>query len=168
MAKIPWVSWVFAFCFGLVIFNGKIILRQFWDPDIAFSQRRFILHMRKKVLTVRAVMHWHRLPRNVVAAPPLETFKVRLDGALSTCQSRGCLCSLRRSWSRWPFNGPFQIKQFYDSMILRNILSMTLKHWLIQNLWSLLRLWYKLSAQNFEVTLSYSFHRAFLYRMTLI
>ena len=27
--------------------------------------------------------HWHRLPRVVVDAPSLQTFKVRLDGALS-------------------------------------------------------------------------------------
>jgi len=26
---------------------------------------------------------WHRLPREVVDAPSLETFKIRLDGALS-------------------------------------------------------------------------------------
>jgi len=29
------------------------------------------------------VKRWHRLPREVVAAPSLETFKARLDGALS-------------------------------------------------------------------------------------
>ena len=29
------------------------------------------------------VKHWHRLPREVVDAPSLETFEVRLDGALS-------------------------------------------------------------------------------------
>ena len=31
----------------------------------------------------RTVKHWHRLLREVVDAPSLETFKVRLDGALS-------------------------------------------------------------------------------------
>jgi len=32
---------------------------------------------------MRVVKYWHRLPREVVDAPYLETFKVRLDGALS-------------------------------------------------------------------------------------
>jgi len=39
--------------------------------------------MRKKFFIVRVVRHWHRLPREAVDAPSLETLKVRLDGALS-------------------------------------------------------------------------------------
>ncbi|KFQ35993.1 hypothetical protein N331_04518, partial [Merops nubicus] len=38
---------------------------------------------RKKFFTVQVVKHWHRLPRKVVDAPPLEMFQVRLDRALS-------------------------------------------------------------------------------------
>jgi len=36
-----------------------------------------------KFFTVRVVKHWNRLPREMIGAPSLETFKVRLDGALS-------------------------------------------------------------------------------------
>ena len=41
------------------------------------------LDIRKKILTVRVVRHWDRLPSEVVDAPSLEAFKARLDGAVS-------------------------------------------------------------------------------------
>ncbi|KFW73535.1 hypothetical protein AS28_12077, partial [Pygoscelis adeliae] len=47
------------------------------------KEGRYRLDIRKKFFTLRVVKHWQRLPREAVDAPSQETFKVRLDGALS-------------------------------------------------------------------------------------
>lgn len=43
----------------------------------------FRLDRRKKLFMMRVKGHWNRLPRGVVSAPSLGTFKVGLEGALS-------------------------------------------------------------------------------------
>ncbi|KFO94655.1 hypothetical protein N320_12186, partial [Buceros rhinoceros silvestris] len=43
------------------------------------KEGRFRLDLRKKFFTLRMVKNWHWLPREVVDAPFLETFQVRLD-----------------------------------------------------------------------------------------
>ena len=42
------------------------------------------MDIRKKFFTVKVMRHWNTLPREVVNAPFLETFKIRLDRTLST------------------------------------------------------------------------------------
>ena len=47
------------------------------------GEGRFRVDIRKKFLTVRAVRHWNRLPRETECLPSLGAFKSRLDGAVS-------------------------------------------------------------------------------------
>jgi len=46
------------------------------------KEGRFRLNIRKKSFIMRVVRHWNRLPRGVIDASSLETFKSRLDEAL--------------------------------------------------------------------------------------
>ena len=51
---------------------------------LKLGQGRFRLDIGKKVFTQRVVIHWNRLPKEVVDAPSLEAFKARLDVALDS------------------------------------------------------------------------------------
>ena len=42
------------------------------------------MDIRKKCFMTRVVRHWHKLPREIMDSLTLKTFKVRLDGALSS------------------------------------------------------------------------------------
>jgi len=50
----------------------------------SLKEGRFTLDIRKTFFTLRVVRPWHGLPRRAVAAPSLEVFKARSNGALST------------------------------------------------------------------------------------
>ena len=54
-----------------------------WGNGFKLKEGRFRLAIRKKYFMMRVVKHCNVLPREVVDAPFMETFKVRLDGALS-------------------------------------------------------------------------------------
>ena len=47
------------------------------------KEARFRLDVRKKFFTVGVLKCWNTFPREVVEAPSLETFKLRLDRVLS-------------------------------------------------------------------------------------
>jgi len=62
---------------------------------------------------MRVVRHWHKLLREVVAAPSLEVFKARWDGALSSLVSWEASLLMGGGLEL----GPFQLKPFYDSVL---------------------------------------------------
>jgi len=69
------------------------------------KEGRFRLDVRKKFFVVK---HWHRLPREVVNAPSLETFKIRLDGTLSNLISlKMPLFTAEAGLEQMTFKGPF-------------------------------------------------------------
>jgi len=69
----------------LLIFRGYAIPLDPppWWFELLANLSKFRLDRRKKFFTVGMVKHWNRFPREVGMFPSLETFKARLDGALS-------------------------------------------------------------------------------------
>ena len=80
-------------------------------------QGRFTLETRRKFFTPRAVTHWNRLPKEAVDAPSLEAFKARLDVALGSLVWWLVTLHIAGGLKLIDHCGPFQPRQFYDSMI---------------------------------------------------
>ena len=68
---------------GTDFLAGPVAIGQGEGNSFKLKEDRFRLDIRKTFFRMRVMKHWHRLPREVVDAPSLETFKVRLDGPLS-------------------------------------------------------------------------------------
>jgi len=71
----------------------------------------------KKLFTVRVVRHGHRLPRDEVDAPSLQTAKVRLDGAVSTDGALGVPAQCREGGRR-PLGVPSNSNHSMTSALL--------------------------------------------------
>ena len=102
--------------------RDKLISRACCDRTRGYGfnlkEGRFRLDIRKKFFTVRVVKHWNRLPTEVADAPSLETFKVRLDGALSNLNQLKMSPLIAGVLDWLMFKGPFQPKPFYDILFI--------------------------------------------------
>jgi len=99
-------------------FFSKAFCNRTRSNGFKLREGRFRLDVRKKCFTVRGVRHRTRLPRKVGDAPPLETFEIRLDRALSNLIKLKMSLLTGGGLDQMTFKCPFQPKLFYDSMIL--------------------------------------------------
>jgi len=63
------------------------------------KEGRFRLDIRKKFFTMRAVRHWHRLPRDVVDAPPWKCSRPGWMGLSATWSSGKCPGPWQGGWT---------------------------------------------------------------------
>jgi len=96
--------------------SGRACCNRTRGDGFKVKERRFSLDTRKKFFTLRVVKPWQRLPREVGDAPSLETFKARLDGALSTLIQLKMSLPMAGGLDWMASKGPFQPKAFCDSM----------------------------------------------------
>ena len=80
---------------------------------------RFRLGIRRNFFTWRLVIHWNRLPNEVVDAPSLEAFKARLDVALGNLVWWLATLHIAGGLKLDDHCDPFQPRPFYGSTILQ-------------------------------------------------
>jgi len=68
---------------GTDFLAGSVVIGQGEILAFQLKEHKFRLNVRKKSFAISNVKHWNRLLRELVDALSLETFKVRLDRALS-------------------------------------------------------------------------------------
>ena len=90
-----------------------IVLNRFPLP----YDRRFRLDIRRKLFTPGVVMHWNRLPKEVMDAPSLKAFKARLDVALGSLVWWLATLHIAGGLKLDDHCGPFQPRPFYDSVM---------------------------------------------------
>ena len=81
-------------------------------------QGRFRLDIRRKFFTQGMVTHWNRLPKEVVDAPSLESFKARLDVALGSLVWWLATLHMAGGLKLDGHCGPFQSRPLCGSVIL--------------------------------------------------
>ena len=81
------------------------------------KEGRFRLAVSKKFFTQRVVRPWHRLPKEIVGAPSLETFKARLDVALGSLVWWLATLHIAGGLKQDDHYGPFQSRPFYGSIM---------------------------------------------------
>jgi len=98
-----------------------------WYTDSIFPmdyQQLCVLWSSATLFTQRMVMHWNRLPKEVVDAPSLEAFRARLDVALGSLLWWLVTLHIAGGLKLNDHCGPFQPRPFYDydSMIQEQII----------------------------------------------